>query len=40
VFRAPSLHPRSFNHLRIHEIGTEPLNIGDGQPERLRSGGE
>ena len=36
----PSLHRRALDHLRSYEIGAEPLNIGDGQLERLSSGGE
>ena len=35
----PLLHPRSLDHLRIHEVGAEPLDVGDRQVERLRSGG-
>ena len=38
--RPPSLHPRSLDSLRIHEIAAEPLDVGDRHPERLRGGGE
>jgi hypothetical protein len=35
-----SLHPRSFDHLRRHEVGTDPLGLGDHQIEHLSSGCE
>lgn len=31
-----SLHPRSLDHPLGHEIGTQPLDVGDRHPERLR----
>jgi hypothetical protein len=33
VARTPSLHPRLLDRPRVHEIGAELLDVGDGQVE-------